>query len=84
MQQQKIKKENPFGVLYHIRSKADTDSKFSGNSNRIFQGKKLSPCKGLTAWVRWGIYCLGGTKFFGGLGMRVISIEYLLPMNYTN
>lgn len=24
MQQQKIKKENPFGVLYHIRSKADT------------------------------------------------------------
>ncbi len=63
-----MKKQNPFGVLYHRRSKIDNDGKFLGNSNRIFQGKKLAPCKLLTAWVRWGNYLFRWYDVFWWLG----------------
>ena len=59
---------NPFGVLYHVRSKTDKDSLFNGNANRIFQGKKLDTCKGLTAWVRWGEYLFRWYEVFWWLG----------------
>lgn len=63
-----MKKQNPFGVLYHRRSKIDNDGKFLGNSNRIFQGKKLAPCKLLTAWVRWGNLLFRWYEVFWWLG----------------
>ena len=63
-----MKAENPFGVLYHLRSKIDADSKFIDSSNQLFQGKKLAPCKGLTAWVRWGNLLFRWYEVFWWLG----------------
>lgn len=68
-----INNNNPFGVLYHRRGKADKYSEFLDTSNRLFQGKKLAPCKGLTAWVRWGNYLFRWYEVFWYLGCKEVS-----------
>ncbi len=59
---------NPFGVLYHRRGKADKYSEFLGPENRLFQGKKLAFCSGLTEWARWGQYLFRWQDVFWHLG----------------
>lgn len=61
-------KQHSFGVLYHRRKKTDKDSEFLGTEIRLFQGKRLSPCTNLTAWIRWEEYLFRWYEVFWYLG----------------